>query len=235
MTTTFPPADFKSALSACSNTLANIGAQGQIRTVTEWCLRPSPLPLGYLSGSARLSWLSPRFVLQVIRKTCECSPDLQWAWIPLTASPEGTLGAEFSHEAEECSATAIGAADEARTRNNLRGRQMLYQLNYSCKFASSGSYLVRKRTCRRKDTWCIPWDSNPGPTGYEPVALTNCAKDAYVRSCSTDTNDSNLHRLVWEARYRFRSLKGRFATGTRNPKGVFHGRWSTFRISSALH
>lgn len=136
------PSVFKTDLSADSNIPPYIGAQGQIRTVTEWCLRPSPLPLGYLSGSARLSWLSPRFVLQVTRKTCEFSPGLQWAWIPLTASPEGTLGAEFSHEAEECSATAIGAADEARTRNILLGRQMLYQLNYSCKFASSDFYLV---------------------------------------------------------------------------------------------
>ena len=57
------------------------------------------------------------FVLQVTRKTCEFSPGLQWAWIPLTASPEGTLGAEYSHEAEECSATAIGPVDETRTRN----------------------------------------------------------------------------------------------------------------------
>lgn len=70
------------------------------------------------------------FVLQVTRKTCECSPGLQWAWIPLTASPEGTLGADFSHEAEECSAPAIGPVDETRTRNTRLGRTVLYQLNY---------------------------------------------------------------------------------------------------------
>ena len=51
-----------------------------------------------------------------------------------------------------------GGDKEIRTLDPLRARQVLSQLSYTPK-------------------WWTFRDSNPGPTGYEPVALTNWAKD----------------------------------------------------------
>ena len=48
----------------------------------------------------------------------------------------------------------IGGDNETRTHDPLRARQVLSQLSYTPK-------------------WWTFRDSNPGPTGYEPVALTN--------------------------------------------------------------
>ena len=48
-----------------------------------------------------------------------------------------------------------------RTLDPLRARQVLSQLSYI-------------------PVWWTFRDSNPGPTGYEPVALTSWAKDPYL-------------------------------------------------------
>ena len=48
-----------------------------------------------------------------------------------------------------------GGGKEIRTPDPLRARQVLSQLSYTPK------------------KWWTFRDSNPGPTGYEPVALTN--------------------------------------------------------------
>ena len=50
--------------------------------------------------------------------------------------------------------TAFGGDKGIRTLDPLRARQVLSQLSYT-------------------PVWWTFRDSNPGPTGYEPVALTN--------------------------------------------------------------
>ena len=50
--------------------------------------------------------------------------------------------------------SSFGGDKEIRTLDPLRARQVLSQLSYT-------------------PVWWTFRDSNPGPTGYEPVALTN--------------------------------------------------------------
>ena len=54
-----------------------------------------------------------------------------------------------------------GGDKEIRTLDPLRARQVLSQLSYTPKYQLL------------KLIWWTFRDSNPGPTGYEPVALTN--------------------------------------------------------------
>lgn len=54
-------------------------------------------------------------------------------------------------------------------------------LRYPLKYLppSAGSQATQGISPRSRITrsnWCALWDSNPDPTGYEPAALTHCAK-----------------------------------------------------------
>ena len=54
----------------------------------------------------------------------------------------------------------FGRGSKNRTHDTRFWRPLLYLLSYTPKYKG------------RKKKWAIG-DSNPGPTGYEPVALTN--------------------------------------------------------------
>ena len=54
----------------------------------------------------------------------------------------------------------LGRGSRIRTHDKRFWRPLLYQLNYTPIFNLNGKW------------WALR-DSNPGPTGYEPVALTN--------------------------------------------------------------
>ena len=62
---------------------------------------------------------------------------------------------------------AFGRGRRFRTLGLRFWRPSLYQLSYSPIFLSRRSLIEQ----RRRDAWWTVRDSNPGPTGYEPVAL----------------------------------------------------------------
>ncbi len=80
-----------------------------------------------------------------------------------------------------------GAGDGTRTRNLLITNQLLCQLSYTSFFGASGrnrttdtgifSPLLYRLSYRGDLLGCLHWwafrDSNPGPIGYEPTALTS--------------------------------------------------------------
>ena len=70
------------------------------------------------------------------------------------------------HAYQACALTSwaidpYGGDKEIRTLDPLRARQVLSQLSYT-------------------PIWWTIRDSNPRPTGYEPVALTNWANDPFL-------------------------------------------------------
>ncbi len=80
-----------------------------------------------------------------------------------------------------------GAGDGTRTRNLLITNQLLCQLSYTSFYGASGrnrttdtgifSPLLCRLSYRGNLLGCLHWwafrDSNPGPIGYEPTALTS--------------------------------------------------------------
>ena len=69
---------------------------------------------------------------------------------PPTSCLSGTRSNHLSYRPIFC-----GGDKETRTLDPLRAKQVLSQLSYT------------------PSIWWTIRDSNPGPTGYEPVALTN--------------------------------------------------------------
>ena len=70
--------------------------------------------------------------------------------------------------------------NRARTYDPLLVRQMLSQLSYdpitTQKRLELSTSAVTGRRSNQLSHWAISWtfgDSNPGPIGYEPIALTN--------------------------------------------------------------
>ena len=93
---------------------------------------------------------------------------------------------DFKSCASASSATAASMADSpngayrARTYDPLLVRQMLSQLSYdpitTQKRLELSTSAVTGRRSNQLSHWAISWtfgDSNPGPIGYEPIALTN--------------------------------------------------------------
>ena len=67
---------------------------------------------------------------------------------------EGRLSSEQKKEAMTIVMTSFGRGRKARTLDTRFWRPLLYQLSYT-------------------PVWWAFGDSNPGPDGYEPSALTN--------------------------------------------------------------
>ena len=78
---------------------------------------------------------------------------------PPTSCLSGMRSNRLSYEpvekSEDIFILCYGGDKEIRTLDPLRARQVLSQLSYT------------------PISWWTFRDSNPGPTGYEPVALTN--------------------------------------------------------------
>ena len=53
------------------------------------------------------------------------------------------------------------------------------------------NYVILSFVSEAKLKWWIVRDLNPGPTGYEPVALTNWANDPYYYICIYGGNDGD--------------------------------------------
>ena len=59
------------------------------------------------------------------------------------------------------------------------------------------NYVILSFVSEAKLKWWIVRDLNPGPTGYEPVALTNWANDPYYYICIYGGNDGIEPMTTW--------------------------------------
>ena len=59
-------------------------------------------------------------------------------------------------------------------RDLYHGKGALEALKYNAELQHiKKNRSEQKYICPLREIWCTIGDSNPGPTGYEPVALTN--------------------------------------------------------------